>query len=98
MESFSLLQYQEAGCNLIFGLSEYDPEKIYKNNINPCNSNCRFFDNGNCIAYQNLQAIRPLSATKVVCTNTVREEAKRLGLSLSEVRKIRRNLNSKNTY
>lgn len=89
MDSFTLLQYQESGCNLIFGLSEYDPEKIYRNNINPCNNACRFFDNGNCIAYQKLLAIRPTSATRAIFTNTVREEAKRLGISISEVRRQR---------
>jgi hypothetical protein len=82
INSFTLLQYQEAGCPIVLNPT-----------VKLCNSNVECdlsFRKGGCEAYKKLLAIKPLSDNTVVHTNSVKAEAKRLGLSLSEVRRRRR--------
>ena len=83
MTPFRLLQYQEAGCPIVKNTDikhlctlDHDCDLSFRNG-------------GGCVARINLIKMLPKSATNVVFNNTVAEEAKRLGLSKSEIRRRR---------
>lgn len=87
MKSYKLKDYVAAGC----------PEMEYPSMVSlvgftggkVCDIGCHAFNNGSCKAYRKL--ITPL-AQQAEPVETVREKAKRLGVSIKEVRKQRREL------
>jgi hypothetical protein len=88
MTAFTLLQMSSAGCHQL----QYITKRLevvdgYK--LQLCESGCPDYHDGTCPAYLELVSQRPLSDTNVIFSNTVAEEAKRLGLTKSEVRRRR---------
>ena len=89
--SFSVFQYADAGCELA------DPIHMFvavhmATNENPCNTGCAYYKGGQCKAYLALNRKEPTVKAPVVPEygETVKQEAARLGVSISEVRRRRR--------
>jgi hypothetical protein len=55
-----------------------------------CDTGCHAFDNGKCAAYKKLTTVSPTVPIQEI-GETVKQEAARMGLSISEVRRQRKN-------
>ena len=87
MKSYSIHDYQLAGCQEMHGAMVV-VHMATQGKV--CDTGCWAFKDGQCPAYKKLTA--PLS-TKIMQTfnaDTVREEAERRKISISEVRRQRR--------
>ena len=89
MKSYSIEEYKLAGCEemevstmrAVHGLS----------NGKVCDTGCHAFNNGKCSAYRNLSGSKTIQEhLKTTMIETVREEATRRNISISEVRRQRR--------
>ena len=80
---FTALEHIESNCmqfeKLLLGLALYN-----KLNGALCNPECPAFQNGSCKSYKMMHRG---TITQPVSTETVREQAKRLGISISQVRR-----------
>lgn len=83
------MQYRDAGCYILKNNQTYDETLVKGYAGKVCEVGCRFFNNDTCDAHLRMVAIQPLSATTVIYSNTVKDEAKRLNISVSEVRRRR---------
>lgn len=90
--SFSILQHFDSGCALV-----NPPELFYalhwfaKGSL--CKTGCAYYEDGKCPAYRRMSGGTPNVATVPVVpiyTETVRQEAERLGVTIAEVRRRRR--------
>ena len=96
MNSHTFDQYRLARCPQIVddkykvGNITLMPFLIFQTKGKVCIYGCTLFDNGNCAAYKFLMSGQPFSTINPVSTETVRDEAARLNLSISTIRKIRR--------
>lgn len=89
MESYSVEAYQKAGCKLLAdemaGISGIQGSLVHGlTGGKVCDTGCHAFNLGRCSAYQNLVNDREVLVAPV---ETVRAEAKRRGISISEVRR-----------
>lgn len=82
------LEFDDAGCELAKSpLIFLGLHKVTRGD--PCTTGCAYFNSGKCPAY--LKLFKPQQAKLVVQQGeTVREEAARLGISISEVRRRRK--------
>ena len=93
-KSFTFEQYNLARCHQIHGDTNRPGNPTFMHTLidstggKVCN-NCSWYSNASCEAYKFLMSDRPFSDIQPVFTERVRDEAKRLGLSLSEVRRRR---------
>jgi len=88
MKSFDIKSYQDAGCTML---------AVQKDNASMaavhaitggklCDTGCAAYHGGKCAAFQRMTRSLPTQATY---TETVKQEAARLGVSVSEVRRRR---------
>lgn len=92
MNSYSVADYQDAGCSLmnspnrgmLLAVHELAGGKL-------CDTGCADFNKGKCLAYRNLLGAVVSGATinPSAPIESVRDEAARRGVSLSEVRRNR---------
>lgn len=86
MNSYTMQQYLDAGCNQL-GIRDLVASALYNaTGGKVCDTGCPYFKEGNCEAYKNLT--RRVTA-KPAPTETVKQEAARLGVSINEVRRRR---------
>ena len=95
-KAFTYEQYSQARCHQIHGeISNKGSQHfmrllINQNNGVVCNICPWHKRDENCEAYKLLMSDRPFSDVQPIFTEPVRDEAKRLGISISEVRKRRK--------
>jgi len=85
MKSYSMEDYKKAGCKEFENPSMIAVHAIVGGKV--CDTGCYAYHSGRCGAYKNLVNDRVVPETP---TETVREEAKRRGISISEVRRQRK--------
>ncbi len=106
MRSYTMQQYQDAGCpNIrVLGSNKPTPDSLLKNLAvkiddtleavhkmtggRMCTTGCFTFNNGKCASFQRLENGAAAKAA-VAPSETVREMAARLNISLSEARRQR---------
>lgn len=76
MNTFTLIQYKQAGCSPKADIHAATDGQV-------CDTGCHRFNGGRCGAYNNLIASRDV-ITKI---ETVRQEAERRDISISQVRR-----------
>ena len=89
MKSYTIQEYLDANCEEMKDLTMRAVHGLSNGKV--CDTGCHAFDNGKCTAYKNLisnQKAETQSNFEIV--ETVREEAKRRNISISEVRRQRR--------
>lgn len=87
MKRYEILDYIKAGCEELKHKAMVGVFGITDGKI--CDTGCHAYNNGNCKAYKNL--INDRTDRKMIePTETVRNEAKRRSISISEVRRQRR--------
>lgn len=87
MKIFTVQQHKDANCHIADGRGI--PFEVLHAHAGGrlCDSGCAYFARGRCAAYRRLTAAdRPI---KTVPGETVRQQAERLGVSISEVRRLR---------
>lgn len=85
----TVTQFQKTDCQLLEPIHIF--VGIYQaTGGDPCTTGCAYFNGGACAAYRKLN-IPSVSAVQQASMETVRETAIRLGISISEVRRRRRN-------
>ena len=82
-------KFSEAGCELT------RPVQIFvglysATNGDPCTTGCAYYKGGNCKAFLAMKDAPQKKAAQQAPTETVREAAARLGVSISEVRRRRK--------
>lgn len=89
MKSYNAMQYIDAGCTFaaktpipFLGVHGVTDGKV-------CDTGCAAFAGGMCPAYRKLSVPQAPKSLKTKQGETVREEATRRGLSISEVRRQR---------
>jgi len=88
MKVFTVQKHRDANCYLADGKGiPFETLYSYANG-KLCGTGCAFYSGGRCAAYKKLIAAgdRPIQPTP---TETVRQQAERMGISLSEVRRLR---------
>jgi hypothetical protein len=89
---FTVQQHKDARCHIADGRGiPFETLYSYANG-KLCNAGCAYFEGGRCAAYKKLVAAgdRPISQAP---TETVRQQAERMGISISEVRRLRQQQN-----
>lgn len=85
----TLVEYKAADCPFYL----HSPPAFYAvhglTNGNVCETGCSWFDSGNCAAFRKLSIPYKVTAGQAP-QETVRDTAKRIGISISEVRRRRR--------
>ena len=86
MDSYRVHEYQQAGCPeidspVMLGVWALTNGKM-------CDTGCHAFNKGNCKFYKKLTATTTAS-NQIQHSETVRQEAARRGLSISEIRRQR---------
>jgi hypothetical protein len=92
MKVFTVQQHKDADCYLTDG-NGIPFETLYSYaNGKLCGTGCAFYSGGRCPAYRKLIAAgdRPIQQAP---TETVRQQAERMGISISEVRRLRQQQN-----
>ena len=95
MNSHTLEQYRLARCPQIVGDDKTKGNPILmswfvrETSGRVCTTNCAWYEKGNCSAYKFLISGKPFSDINPICSEPVRAEAARLGLSIGEVRRRR---------
>lgn len=90
MKSYTVEEYKKAGCQemnggmlVVHGMTD---GKV-------CDTGCARFEEGKCVAYKKLIGTSPASPSsssyEAVPVETVKQEASRRGISISEVRRQR---------
>jgi len=91
MKVFTVQQHKDANCYIADGKGI--PFEILYSYANGklCDSGCAYFEGGRCSAYKKLIVAgdRPIHSTQNAPTETVRQQAERMGISISEVRRLR---------
>lgn len=88
MKSYSISEYIEAGCEEMDGIMM----AVHKATTGKvCDSGCAVFNEGTCHAYRKLILLDRLGKSPVKQQETVKQEATKRGISISEVRRQRRN-------
>lgn len=82
----SILQFMETDCQLLKPIQLFIGLHAATNG-DPCTTGCAYFNGGKCAAYRTLNTVA--KATPEQHTETVREMAARLGISISEARRRR---------
>lgn len=88
MKIFTVQQHKDAGCHIADGRGiPFETLYSYANG-KLCDNGCAYFEGGKCSAYKKLAVSgdRPIPPQP---TETVRQQAERLGVSISEVRRMR---------
>lgn len=81
-------KFTDAGCELANPIGLF--LGLYAaTNGNPCTTGCAYYRGGNCPAYRAMKDAAQKKAAQQEPTETVRETAARLGISISEVRRRR---------
>ena len=105
MKYYSIQEYLNAGCLFFRGGKEQFPTEEtlqitdslgvvchIETKCRLCLTGCPDFKNGKCKAYQTLTSEAVVPPTAKVHVETVRQEAARLNISLSEARRRRNNI------
>lgn len=87
----TIQQYEDAGCHLKFDASLRAVHAMTDGEL--CLRGCAYYEKGRCAAYRKLYNIIKIDKPAPIHTETVKQEAARTGLSISEVRR-RRNATS----
>ena len=89
--TFSVLQYVDAGCELANPIDLFVAVHTFTKG-DPCTTGCAYYKGGQCKAYLALNRKEPTVKAPVVPEygETVKQEAARLGVSISEIRRRRR--------
>ena len=88
MKVFTVQQHKDANCYIADGRGiPFETLYSYANG-KLCDRGCAYFDGGRCAAYKKLIVAgdRPIQQAH---TETVRQQAERMGISISEVRRLR---------
>jgi hypothetical protein len=88
MKTFTIQQHKDANCHIADGRGlPFEALHAYANG-KLCDNGCAYFENGRCGPYKKLIAAgdRPIPPAP---TETVRQQAERMGISISEVRRMR---------
>ena len=75
-----LVKFRDAGCVRLNNVTIGELPECRK---------CDIYDDGKCTAFIQIQATQAPSATEVVFSNSVKDEAQRLNISIKEVRRRR---------
>lgn len=90
MKAYLAIQYLAAQCN--FAHQSPTPflavHRVTVGRV--CDTGCAEFNDGKCVAYKALVATATGQPVRVDAGETVRQEAQRRGLSISEIRRQRR--------
>lgn len=84
MDSYELEDYRKAGCKEFKNKSMIAVHALVGGKV--CDTGCYAYNSGRCSAYKNLVNTRVVAELP---SETVRAEAKRRGISISEVRRQR---------
>ena len=89
--SFTVFQYVAANCELANRIDMFVTVHTLTGG-NPCTTGCAYYSGGKCRAHLVLNRKEPTVKAPVVpeYSETVKQEADRLGVSISEVRRRRR--------
>ena len=88
MNAYTLEEYDAAGCPFLADRATIfcGLHKIVNGRV--CDTGCGWFDGGKCAAYRKLTV--PTKTAVQEPQETVRETAKRLGVTIAEIRRRRR--------
>lgn len=89
MDYAAAQKFADAGCELAKPIGLF-LGVFAATNGDPCTTGCAYYKGGNCPAYRAMKDAPQKKVAQQEPTETVRETAKRLGISISEVRRRRR--------
>jgi len=86
--AFEIKSYRDAGCTMLAVQKDAAAMTLVHEVTGGklCDTGCAAFRNGNCAAYRRMIGGLP---AQIVHSETVKQEAARLGVSLSEIRRRR---------
>jgi hypothetical protein len=88
MESYSIHEYRLAGCKEMDFPSMMAVHGLTQGKV--CDTGCHAYNGGKCPAYKRLISPNPHVPETMAHQETVRETAKRKGVSISQVRRWRK--------
>lgn len=92
METSEVVDFLAAGCEIAVRSPNLFDGLFQATNADPCTTGCAYFEGGRCDAYRQILKKRNENKNNTIRSlgESVKDEAARRGISISQVRKERR--------